>query len=68
MFAYRLSYVLNKSKELLGTSDYKLLFFNYSNLKKISFDYAVVEAETNFDVLKYSGAWKDLGTWNCSTR
>ena len=64
VFAYKLSYVLNKSKELLGTSDYDELFRNYSELKKISFDYAVVEAETSIDVLRYSGEWKDLGTWN----
>ena len=67
VFAYKLSYVLSKSKELLGTSDYDELFTNYSELKKISFDYAVVEAETSIDVLRYSGEWKDLGTWNTLT-
>ena len=67
VFAYKLSYVLNKSKELLGTSDYQTMFSNYSTLKKISFDYAVVEAETSIDVLTYSGSWKDLGTWNTLT-
>ena len=45
VFAYKLSYVLGKSKELLGTSDYDTLFSTYDTLKKISFDYAVVEAE-----------------------
>lgn len=67
VFAYKLSYVLNKSKELLGTSDYQELFSDYANLKKISFDYAVVEAETSIEVLRYSGSWKDLGTWNTLT-
>lgn len=67
VFAYKLSYVLEKSKELLGTSDYNTLFSNYSTLKKISFDYAVVEAETSIEVLRYSGTWKDLGTWNTLT-
>ena len=67
VFAYKLSYVLNKSKELLGTDDYQTMFNNYSTLKKISFDYAVVEAETSIDVLTYSGSWKDLGTWNTLT-
>ena len=67
VFAYKLSYVLNKSKELLGTSDYSELFSNYENLKKISFDYAVVEQETSIDVLNYDGEWKDLGTWNTLT-
>ncbi len=67
VFAYKLSYVLDKAKELLGTDVYSDLFANYANLKKISFDYAVVEHETSIEVLKYSGAWKDLGTWNTLT-
>lgn len=67
VFAYKLSYVLNKSRELLGTSDYKTLFEGYSTLKKISFDYAVVEQENSIEVVKYSGTWKDLGTWNTLT-
>ncbi len=67
VFAYKLSYVLGKSKELLGTSDYQALFASYANLKKISFDYAVIEQETSIEVLRYSGTWKDLGTWNTLT-
>lgn len=67
VFAYKLSYIFNKSRELLGTSSYDELFSNYSNLEKISFDYAVVEQETSLEVLRYSGAWKDLGTWNTLT-
>lgn len=67
VFAYKMSYVLRKSRELLGTSNYDELFSNYANLKKISFDYAVVEQETSLDVLRYSGDWKDLGTWNTLT-
>lgn len=67
VFAYKLSYVLNKSRELLGSSDYNTLFGSYDTLKKISFDYAVVEQETSIEVLRYSGTWKDLGTWNTLT-
>ncbi len=64
VFAYKLSYVLDKAKELLGTADYDELFENYSELKKISFDYAVVEQEKSIDVIRYCGEWKDIGTWN----
>ena len=64
VFAYKLSYVLNKSKELLGFFDYQSLYDAYDKLKKISFDYAVVEQETSIAVIRYSGTWKDLGTWN----
>jgi len=67
VFAYKLSYVLGKSRELLGTDDYETLFNGYADLKKISFDYAVVEQETSIEVLRYSGTWKDLGTWNTLT-
>ncbi len=67
VFAYKLSYVFEKSQELLGSSDYDTLFNGYSELKKISFDYAVVEAEKSISVVTYSGTWKDLGTWNTLT-
>lgn len=67
VFAFKLNYILEKSRELLGTDDYETLRGNYSKLKKISFDYAVVEQETSIDVVKYSGMWKDLGTWNTLT-
>lgn len=67
VFAYKLSYVLEKSRELLGTSDYSTLLSSYDSLEKISFDYAVVENEASIDVINYSGNWKDLGTWNTLT-
>ncbi len=63
IFAFKLSYVLDKSKELLGTSDYTTLFNNYASLDNISFDYAVAESEKSLEVMKYEGEWKDLGTW-----
>lgn len=67
VFAFKLSYVLEKSRELLGTDQYEELFNNYDKINKISFDYAVVEQEKSIGVLRYSGAWKDLGTWNTLT-
>lgn len=67
VFAYKLSYVLDKAREILGSADYATLFVNYESLKKISFDYAVAEAETSIEVIGYSGTWKDLGTWNTLT-
>ena len=67
VFAYRLSYVLDKAEALLGTADYAALFHSYASLQKISFDYAVVEQETDIEVLRYAGTWKDIGTWNTFT-
>ena len=67
VFAYCLGYVLIRARQLLGCSDYEGLLAAYESLEKISFDYAVVEHETNVGVLRYGGAWKDLGTWNTLT-
>lgn len=67
VFAYRLGYVLERAQTLLGCSDYETLFSTYDRLEKISFDYAVVEREKDIGVLRYAGAWKDLGTWNTLT-
>ena len=67
VFAFRLGYMLDKIEFLLGTKSYKNLYENYENLSKISFDYAVVEKEKNIKVIRYSGTWKDLGTWNTLT-
>lgn len=67
VFAYRLSYVLGIAEKIFGTADYQWLFDNYSTLTKISFDYAVVEKEEKIQVMRFSGQWKDLGTWNTLT-
>ncbi len=67
VFAYKLSYVLDKAHEMIDFTDYNDLFSQYDTLTKISFDYAVVEKESNIEVMRFSGKWKDLGTWNTLT-
>ncbi len=67
VFAYKLKYVLDKAHELIDFTDYNDLYEKYETLTKISFDYAVVEKEKNIDVMRFSGQWKDLGTWNTLT-
>ena len=64
VFACRLRYVLDRAKTLLGYTDYTDLYECYETLPKISFDYAVVEHESDIEVLRFGGQWKDLGTWN----
>lgn len=64
IFAYKLGYVLDIATERFGTCEYDALYSNYSNLEKISFDYAVVEREQKINVIRFHGEWKDLGTWN----
>lgn len=67
VFAYKLRYVMNKAHELMDFTDYQDLFEKYDTLKKISFDYAVVEHEPKIQVIRFGGTWKDLGTWNTLT-
>lgn len=64
IFAFKIGYLLEKAHQLINFEDYKDLFEKYDSLNKISFDYAVVEKESSIQVLRYSGDWKDVGTWN----
>lgn len=64
VFAFKLSYVINKAHELMDFEDYYDLFDKYETLNKISFDYAVVEKEDKIQVQRFKGTWKDIGTWN----
>lgn len=68
VFACRLKYVLNRAHELIDFIDYEDLYDQYANLKKISFDYAVVENESDISVLRFNGKWEDLGTWRTLTQ
>lgn len=67
VFAFKLGYVLNRAHELIDFVDYEDLFNKYDTLNKISFDYAVVEHEPEIEVMRFTGTWKDLGTWNTLT-
>lgn len=67
VFAFRLFYLLRRAHELIDFTDYRDLLRKYESLKKISFDYAVVEHEEKIKVLRFHGVWKDLGTWNTLT-
>ena len=67
VFAYKIGYMLDKAHELIDFKDYESLYDKYEALTKISFDYAVVEKEKKIEVLRFSGQWKDLGTWNTLT-
>lgn len=64
VFSFKLGYILARSHELIDFVNYKDLYHKYADLTKISFDYAIMEKETNVQVIRYSGEWKDLGTWN----
>ena len=67
VFAFRLGYILNIARTQIGFRDYSDLKQKYGSLEKISFDYAVSEKEKSIQVLRFSGRWKDIGTWNTFT-
>lgn len=67
VFAFTLRYLLEKAHELIDFVDYHDLFAKYELLDRISFDYAVAEREKEISVMRFSGQWKDLGTWNTLT-
>ncbi len=67
IFAFKVGYLLKKAKDILGYCDYSQLFAHYADLPKISFDYAVVEKEPSIDVMRFTGSWMDLGSWNTLT-
>ncbi len=64
IFAFKLSYLLDKAHGMVEFEDYRDLYNKYETLEKISFDYAVVEKEPSIQVMRYTGDWKDVGTWN----
>ena len=64
VFAFKLGYLMDKAHSMLKFKDYQDLYDHYELVKKISFDYAVVEKESSIQMMRYEGAWKDVGTWN----
>ena len=64
VFAFKVGYLLDAAHKMLDFIDYEDLINKYATLPKISFDYAVLEKESKIKVIRYSGKWKDVGTWN----
>lgn len=64
IFAFKVGYLIDKAHSMIDFEDYRDLFNQYDTLSKISFDYAVVEKEPSIQVMRYTGNWKDVGTWN----
>ena len=68
VFALKLKYILDKAQEILGYRSYKDILAHYEKFVEMSFDYAVVEKEPNLQVMRFSGEWADMGTWNTLTK
>jgi mannose-1-phosphate guanylyltransferase len=67
VFALKIGYILDLAHKQVDFDSFESLFDMYNDLPKISFDYEVAEKEPSIGVVKYSGTWKDLGTWNTLT-
>lgn len=67
VFAFQLKYIKNILEKHTVYRTFVDIREHYSELKKISFDYEVVEKAENIRMSLYKGYWKDLGTWNTLT-
>ncbi|MCB7319573.1 sugar phosphate nucleotidyltransferase [Lacrimispora sp. 210928-DFI.3.58] len=69
VFAFKLGYLLETVRKYQsfgekGKNSFEEFRSHYGCLKKISFDYEVVEKTESIAMIPYEGKWKDLGTWN----
>lgn len=64
VFAFKMGYILDIVSRYIEPKNYVYLRENYGKLRKISFDYEIVEACGSIAMVPYYGMWKDLGTWN----
>lgn len=67
VFAFKLGYLMKIVRDYVDYPDFEVLRDHYGELKKISFDYEVVEKASSIAMVSYGGSWKDLGTWNTLT-
>jgi mannose-1-phosphate guanylyltransferase len=64
VFAFRLNYMIQLMIDRGLPIQYEEMLKAYHKLPKISFDYEVLEKESNIIAITYDGCWEDLGTWN----
>lgn len=64
VFAFKMGYILDIIQRYVEPKSYEYLRENYGKLRKISFDYEIVEACQSIAMVPHYGTWKDLGTWN----
>lgn len=67
VFAFKLKYLMGIADNYLESREFEEVIKRYASLKKDSFDYEVVERAEALAVIRYNGAWKDIGTWNTLT-
>lgn len=67
VFAFKMGYIMEVVRRYIDPQGYVHLRENYHKLRKISFDYEVVEQCNSIAMVPYYGVWRDLGTWNTLT-
>ncbi len=67
VFSFKLGFLISYLQKSGFPIQYEELLAQYHTLPKTSFDYEVVEKTKDIVALRYSGFWKDLGTWNTLT-
>lgn len=67
VFAFKMKYIMKVVQQYIEPEGYICLRDNYQKLRKISFDYEVVERCRSIAMVPYYGVWRDLGTWNTLT-
>ncbi len=61
VFAFRMGYIMEVVRQYIDPQGYTHLRENYHQLRKISFDYEVVERCRSIAMVPYYGVWRDLG-------
>ncbi|MFR9542714.1 MAG: sugar phosphate nucleotidyltransferase [Rikenellaceae bacterium] len=64
VFAFKLGYIAKIIDQYVQADSFSDVYARYTEFKKISFDYEVVEKANSIALVPYSGTWSDLGTWN----
>lgn len=69
IFAFRINRFLKELRRIIDFSDYDDLFQKYEGLPACSFEDAFLTGgkNMNWEVMRFNGMWKDLGTWNTLT-
>ncbi|WP_127531060.1 sugar phosphate nucleotidyltransferase [Paenibacillus kobensis] len=67
VFAFRLDTMINLLIGMNLPIQYEEMSKQYRNLPKNSFDYEVVEKLEHIVATRYTGQWRDLGTWQTLT-
>lgn len=67
VFAFRLGYIMKIVEGYIRSDSFAEIRSSYGAFPKISFDYEVAEKARSVSVVRFSGKWRDLGTWNTLT-